>query len=132
LFCPLSEHLSYDPPAAFHIVIFSDFPISSPKEASLFLINSRSYILNVYALKCNCFNCVSWYSHLTDLERFARGETSPDETVYITAYLAWMTKHSGYADIQSKAPLALGQAMMDSPVRYAGWILQAVRAVSDG
>jgi hypothetical protein len=68
----------------------------------------------------------------TDLERFAQNKTTADETEYINSQQAWFKKHSGYSDAQPKSPLALGQAMTDGPVGYAGWILQPMHAVSDG
>ncbi|KAL1857247.1 hypothetical protein Plec18167_004724 [Paecilomyces lecythidis] len=68
----------------------------------------------------------------TDLERFEQNKTAPDETAYINSRQAWDNKHAGYSDIQSKNPLALGQAMTDSPVGYAGYMWTPLRAGSDG
>jgi pimeloyl-ACP methyl ester carboxylesterase len=67
-----------------------------------------------------------------DLQRFAANKTTPEETEYIKSIQAWFAGHSGYSEIHSQNPLAVGQAMTDSPVGYAGWIWHLINAVSDG
>ena len=62
----------------------------------------------------------------TDLSRFAANQTSPEETAYIAAANAWATNHSAYSAVQAQKPLALGIAMSDSPVGFAGWVWDLV------
>lgn len=71
-------------------------------------------------------------ANATDLERFAANETTPEETRYIEAAQAWAAGHNGYSEIQSKNPLALAQALTDSPVGFAGWVWHLVHVASDG
>lgn len=68
----------------------------------------------------------------TDMERFAQNTTTEEETQYISAYQEWFGYHSSYSTVHQQAPLAIGQAMSDTPVGFAGWMWHLVHTVSDG
>ncbi|KAI1110690.1 alpha/beta-hydrolase [Nemania sp. NC0429] len=68
----------------------------------------------------------------TDLERLAQNKTTEEETQYISAFSEWFGSHSSYSTVHQQAPLAIGQAMSDTPVGFAGWMWHLVHTVSDG
>jgi len=68
----------------------------------------------------------------TDLERFARNETTAEETGYMIALQEYQTNHFAYALSHATKPLSLALAMTDSPVGFLGWVWSLVEAVSDG
>ncbi|KAI0803677.1 alpha/beta-hydrolase [Xylaria sp. FL0064] len=68
----------------------------------------------------------------TDLERRAQNQTTEEETLYIDSIVDWTNNHFAYSDTHIQTPLALGQAMADTPVGYAGWIWNLHRLVNDG
>lgn len=68
----------------------------------------------------------------TDLERLENNQTTPEETNFIHSVQSWFAEHSSYSTVHSQAPLAIGQAVADSPVGFAGWMWHLVHAVSDG
>lgn len=68
----------------------------------------------------------------TDLERLANNQTTPEENTYISAVQWYFANHSAYWTVHNQAPLAIGQAMSDTPVGFAGWIWHLMFAVSDG
>ncbi|CAJ2504807.1 Uu.00g122010.m01.CDS01 [Anthostomella pinea] len=68
----------------------------------------------------------------TDLERLAQNQTTEQETRYITALRAWKSNHFGYATVHAQLPLALGQALTDTPVGFAGWVWELMHIVGDG
>lgn len=68
----------------------------------------------------------------TDLERYKNNQTTEAETRLIDSSQAWFNKHTGYQYAQTQQPLALGQALADSPVGFAGWIWRMIYSISDG
>lgn len=68
----------------------------------------------------------------TDLARFSRNETSPEENAYINSLQKFQTNDFAYASIQGTGPLALALALSDSPVGFAGWVWQLVTTISNG
>ncbi|CAG9952732.1 unnamed protein product [Clonostachys rosea f. rosea IK726] len=68
----------------------------------------------------------------TDLERFSKNETTQEESDFIRAMEVWSTTRFSYSTVHQQAPLAIGQAMADSPVGFAGWVWHLRYAVSDG
>ncbi|PQE23770.1 epoxide hydrolase protein [Rutstroemia sp. NJR-2017a BBW] len=58
----------------------------------------------------------------TDLERYAAGETTPEENANIAPLLVFNAEYAGYRDIQQTRPLQLAVAMTDSPLGLAAWI----------
>jgi hypothetical protein len=67
-----------------------------------------------------------------DLERLAQNLTTPEEAAYIISISAFGTEHSGYSSVQAVSPLAIGQALTDSPVGFAGWVWHLMHGISDG
>ena len=67
----------------------------------------------------------------TDIARYKAGQTTPEETAYITGGNAWFANHSSYANVHAQKPLALSQALNDSPVGFAGWIWDLSHQLSD-
>ncbi|TVY39520.1 putative epoxide hydrolase [Lachnellula subtilissima] len=70
--------------------------------------------------------------NVTDLARQAQNQTTAEENAYIISIQAWFSSHSAYDTIQTQNPLAIGQAMSDTPVGFAGWIWVLMYAISDG
>ena len=70
--------------------------------------------------------------NVTDLERLAQNKTTAEENAYISSFQSWFGEHSAYSTVQTQSPLAIGQAMSDTPVGFAGWIWHLMHAVSDG
>jgi pimeloyl-ACP methyl ester carboxylesterase len=68
----------------------------------------------------------------TDLERYALNQTTEEETRYIAAYQEWFTYHYAHGPAHSMAPLAISQAMSDTPVGFAGWMFQLAAPLSAG
>ena len=68
----------------------------------------------------------------TDLERFARNETTTEESIFIRSLTAFRTEDFGYAGVHDTKPLALAFALSDSPVGFAGWVWQLMATLSDG
>ena len=68
----------------------------------------------------------------TDLERYARNETTERETSYIRSYQEEFNNHYSQGPVHSLTPLAIGQAMSDTPVGFAGWAWQLIHHLSDG
>lgn len=68
----------------------------------------------------------------TDLERYANHTTSPEENISIEATQAFQAEDFGYANIHSTRPLQLAHGMTDSPVGWAAWIWQLIKALNDG
>uniref|UniRef100_A0A8H7TQA6 Epoxide hydrolase N-terminal domain-containing protein n=1 Tax=Bionectria ochroleuca TaxID=29856 RepID=A0A8H7TQA6_BIOOC len=66
----------------------------------------------------------------TDLERYAQNQTTAEESAFISSITTWFGTRSSYATVHSQAPLAIGQAMSDTPVGFAGWILQLMHPIS--
>ncbi|CAH0000677.1 unnamed protein product [Clonostachys byssicola] len=66
----------------------------------------------------------------TDLERYAQNQTTEEESAFISSITTWFGTRSSYATVHSQAPLAIGQAMSDTPVGFAGWILQLMHPIS--
>lgn len=67
-----------------------------------------------------------------DYERYANNLTTPEETAYITSFGLWIRDHNSYNLVHQGAPLAIGQALSDTPVGFAGWMWHLVHAVSNG
>ncbi|KAG9196682.1 hypothetical protein G6011_01803 [Alternaria panax] len=68
----------------------------------------------------------------TDLERYARNETTEEENLYIPAIQAFSTLHSSYNQIAAQSPLAFGQAMGDTPVGWTSFILYLLNKANGG
>lgn len=68
----------------------------------------------------------------TDLERYAMNQTSPEENLYIESLQEWATVHTDFSEVHRLWPLAIGQAMTDSSVGWAGWVWHIMFKVSDG
>ncbi|KAI0405455.1 alpha/beta-hydrolase [Xylaria palmicola] len=68
----------------------------------------------------------------TDLARRAENKTSDEETKYIDSIQDLNDNHFSYADAHAQTPLALGQALSDTPVGFAGWVWHIVYWASDG
>ncbi|KAI0414268.1 alpha/beta-hydrolase [Xylaria grammica] len=68
----------------------------------------------------------------TDLERNAQNQTTEEEALYIAAFTEWFGQHSSYSTVHQQAPLAIAQALTDSPVGFAGWMWHLMHAISDG
>ncbi|KAI0490400.1 Alpha/Beta hydrolase protein [Xylaria cf. heliscus] len=68
----------------------------------------------------------------TDLERRAQNQTAEDETLYIDAIQDFITNRFSYSQAHEQTPLAIGQAMSDTPVGFAGWIWHLVYWINDG
>ncbi|KAI1296329.1 alpha/beta-hydrolase [Xylaria venustula] len=75
-----------------------------------------------------------WLIHpnSTDLERRAQNQTTEEETLYIDSIEDFVNNHFSYSEAHEQTPLAIGQAMSDSPVGYAGWIWHLVHWINDG
>ncbi|KAI0973030.1 alpha/beta-hydrolase [Xylaria arbuscula] len=76
----------------------------------------------------------SWfiYPNSTDLERRSQNQTTEGETLYIDSIEDFMNNHFSYSQAHEQTPLAIGQAMSDTPVGYAGWIWHLVHWINDG
>ena len=68
----------------------------------------------------------------TDLERQAQNKTSAEESAYISSFQSFYSKDTGYSMAQTECPLALAQALSDSPVGFAGWVWNFMHTFSDG
>lgn len=68
----------------------------------------------------------------SDRARIQSGQASSEETSYITALDNWFTSHWAYATAHGQKPLALGQALGDTPVGLLGWLWDVAHAVGDG
>ncbi|KAK0707110.1 Alpha/Beta hydrolase protein [Lasiosphaeria miniovina] len=68
----------------------------------------------------------------TDLARFAANQTTAEENDWILSLQAFQADNSGYSLVHGTRPLALALAMTDSPVGFAGWVLQLLGVASDG
>jgi hypothetical protein len=68
----------------------------------------------------------------TDLERFAKNETTEEETAYILSAQEYQATHFAYALLHATKPLSVALAMTDSPVGFLGWVWSLVEGVSDG
>ncbi|UPL01222.1 hypothetical protein LCI18_012156 [Fusarium solani-melongenae] len=68
----------------------------------------------------------------SDIARQAMNETSQEENDFIAVSNAWDSSHSSYATVQTQKPLALSQALADSPVGFAAWLWDLRYAISDG
>lgn len=71
------------------------------------------------------------YPNATDLERFAKNQTSPMENANIAVTNNIITSN-GYAAIQSTTPLQLAVGMTDSPVGTAAWIYNVMYQAAPG
>lgn len=67
----------------------------------------------------------------TDLARYAANQTTPEENAFIEEENNFLTEHAGYQAVHSTKPLALSQALTDSPVGFLGWVWHLVQAASD-
>ena len=65
----------------------------------------------------------------TDLERFSANQTTEEENAYIVSSSALVTNHFAYSTVHGQKPLALAQAMSDSPVGFAAWMWDLVHTV---
>ncbi|GFP53067.1 epoxide hydrolase 1 [Trichoderma asperellum] len=78
-------------------------------------------------------NLFSVSPNATDLERYAKHETSPDETAQISLLknpdFSW-TK--AYWDIEASAPLQVSIGLTDSPVGWMAWQYMGMRMLSPG
>lgn len=81
---------------------------------------------------------IGYYSDLwfvqpnaTDLERYAQNQTTDQETRYIAGNQLFSATRYGLAPAHSTAPLAISQALSDSPVGFAGWMFNSMRLLSD-
>jgi hypothetical protein len=54
------------------------------------------------------------------------------EVAYVSAYDSWYASHWGYAVIHGQKPLALAQALADSPVGFLAWYWDVNYATSGG
>jgi hypothetical protein len=68
----------------------------------------------------------------SDRARVASGEATSEEAAYITSSDNWFTSHWAYATTHGQKPLALSQALADSPVGFLGWSWDINYATSDG
>ncbi|KAI1424135.1 alpha/beta-hydrolase [Xylaria sp. FL1777] len=68
----------------------------------------------------------------TDLERRAQNQTTEEETLYIDSIEDILNNHFSYSQAHIQTPLAIGQAMSDTPVGFAGWIWHLVYWINDG
>lgn len=68
----------------------------------------------------------------SDLVRFQSNQTTPEETAWITSAGEWASNHLSYSLVHQGAPLALGQALNDSPVGFVGWMWHLSHGVSNG
>ena len=68
----------------------------------------------------------------TDLERRAQNQTTEEETLYIDSLEDYINNCFSYSQAHAQTPLAIGQAMTDSPVGFAGWIWHLVYWINDG
>ncbi|KAI0156571.1 alpha/beta-hydrolase [Xylariaceae sp. FL1272] len=68
----------------------------------------------------------------TDLERRANNQTTEEETLYLDADVEFQSHHFGYAAVHQQIPLAIGQAMTDTPVGFAGWVWHLTNLINDG
>ncbi|PTB34743.1 hypothetical protein M441DRAFT_154975 [Trichoderma asperellum CBS 433.97] len=62
----------------------------------------------------------------------AKGEASTEESAYIASYDSWFESHWAYATVHAQKPLALSQALGDSPVGLLGWYWDVNNSTSDG
>jgi pimeloyl-ACP methyl ester carboxylesterase len=67
----------------------------------------------------------------TDLERYAQNQTTDQETRYIAGSQLFSATRYSLAPAHSISPLAIGQALSDSPVGFAGWMFHLMRLISD-
>ncbi|KAI1269943.1 alpha/beta-hydrolase [Xylariaceae sp. FL1019] len=68
----------------------------------------------------------------TDLERRANNQTTEEETLYLDAIEDFENNHFSYATAHEQTPLAIAQAMTDTPVGFAGWVWHLVIWANDG
>ncbi|KAI0515080.1 alpha/beta-hydrolase [Xylaria bambusicola] len=68
----------------------------------------------------------------TDLERRAQNQTTEEETLYIDSAQDFITNHANHLALHSQSPLAIGQAVADTPVGFAGWVWHIVHWFNDG
>ncbi|CAM1510987.1 Fc.00g085000.m01.CDS01 [Cosmosporella sp. VM-42] len=68
----------------------------------------------------------------TDLERLANNKTTEQETRYINSFTETFANLYIHGPAHHLAPLAIGQAMSDTPVGFAGWVWHLLNLVSDG
>ncbi|KAI0539457.1 alpha/beta-hydrolase [Xylaria digitata] len=68
----------------------------------------------------------------TDLERRAQNQTTEEETLYIDSIQDFVNNHFSYSQVHAQTPLAIGQAMSDTPVGYAGWVWHLIYWIYDG
>ncbi|KAI1357948.1 Alpha/Beta hydrolase protein, partial [Xylaria arbuscula] len=75
-----------------------------------------------------------WFiqANATDLERRAQNQTTEEETLYIDSNQDFVNNHFSYSLAHEQTPLAIGQAMSDTPVGFAGWIWHLVYWINDG
>lgn len=68
----------------------------------------------------------------SDLTRYKKNETTPEENAVIEAGKVWSSLHSVYSMVHGQKPQALAIALSDSPVGLLGWYWDVNYATSDG
>ncbi|VUC31700.1 unnamed protein product [Clonostachys rosea] len=74
-----------------------------------------------------------WYvaPNATDLVRYEQNQTTAEESKFIETYQYFTTNRYPWGPTHSIAPLGVGQALTDSPVGFAGWIIFFTKQLSD-
>lgn len=67
-----------------------------------------------------------------DRDRYNNNLTTAEENEWIDAVTYWFENHNSYSLVHQGAVLAVGQALSDTPVGFAGWMWHLVHAVSNG
>ncbi|KAH7050014.1 Alpha/Beta hydrolase protein [Macrophomina phaseolina] len=68
----------------------------------------------------------------TDLERYARNETTQEENLHLAASEAWTSRHTSYSALFVQSPRAIGEALADTPVGFSAYLLYLLRKINGG
>ncbi|KAL7941074.1 putative epoxide hydrolase [Trichoderma barbatum] len=71
------------------------------------------------------------FTNATDIERYAKNQTTAEESSYISFLNSYMTTHAAYAQIHSSFPLSIAYALTDSPVGFLTWMWKIDFTVRD-
>lgn len=67
----------------------------------------------------------------TDIARAQNGLTTEEENKYMASAQTWYDQHTGYQQVHIQQPLAIAQALGDSPVGFAGWVWHLLASAGD-
>ncbi|UPK99664.1 hypothetical protein LCI18_010599 [Fusarium solani-melongenae] len=68
----------------------------------------------------------------TDLDRYARNETTQEENLYIAAAETFADRHTSYSATFVQSPRAIGEALADTPVGFSSVLLYLLRKFNGG